>query len=63
MLFRSPVFALCAATAGLTGCVMRQPLMTALLLFLVFPVKAVFVLLAAAAIGALVPVPKGWLER
>ncbi len=37
--------------------------MTALLLFLVFPVKAAFVLLAAAAIGALVPVPKGWLER
>ena len=35
----------------------------ALLLFLVFPVKAAFVLLAAAAIGALVPVPKGWLER
>ena len=58
-----PVFALCATTAGLTGCVMRQPLMTALLLFLVFPVKAVFVLLAAAAIGALIPVPKRWMER
>lgn len=37
--------------------------MTALLLFLVFPVKAVFVLLAAAAIGALIPVPKRWMER
>lgn len=56
-----PVFALCACTAGLMGAVMRQPLMTALLLFLCFPVKGAFVLLAAAALGALVPVPKKWL--
>lgn len=52
-----PVFALCATTAALLGAVMRQPVMTALLLFLVFPVKAVFVLLIAAALGSLVPVP------
>lgn len=58
-----PVFALCATTAALLGTVMRQPVMTALLLFLVFPVKAVFVLLTAAALGALVPVPQAWLGR
>lgn len=58
-----PVFALCACTAGLLGTVMRQPVMTALLLFLCFPVKGAFVLLAAAAIGALVPVPKRWMEN
>lgn len=58
-----PVFSLCACTAGLMGAVMRQPLMTALLLFLCFPVKGAFVLLAAAALGALVPVPKKWLAQ
>lgn len=56
-----PVFALCACSAGLLGTVMRQPLMTTLLLFLCFPVKGAFVLLAAAALGALVPVPKKWM--
>lgn len=55
------VFALCACTAALLGAAMRQPVMTALLLFLCFPVKAAFVLLAAAALGALVPVPRAWL--
>lgn len=58
-----PVFALCACTAGLLGAVMRQPLMTALLLFLCFPVKTAFVLLVAAALGAVVPVPRRWLEH
>lgn len=57
-----PVFSLCACTAALMGAVMRQPVMTALLLFLCFPVKAAFVLLMAAAVGALVPVPKAWME-
>ncbi|WP_165170407.1 chloride channel protein [Adlercreutzia sp. ZJ242] len=55
------VFCLCACTAGLLGCVMRQPIMVALLLFLCFPVKGVLVMLAAAAIGAAVPVPRSWL--
>lgn len=41
---------------------MRQPIMTALLLFLCFPVKAAFVLLAAAALGSLVPVPARWMS-
>lgn len=55
------VFCLCACTAGLMGCVMRQPIMAALLLFLCFPVKGVLVMLAAAAVGAAVPVPRAWL--
>ena len=37
---------------------MRQPLMTVLLLFLCFPVKGIVVMLAAAALGAAVPLPK-----
>ncbi|MFR3091547.1 MAG: chloride channel protein [Eggerthella lenta] len=53
-----PVFCLCASTAALVGGVMRQPLMTVLLLFLCFPVKGIVVMLAAAALGAAVPLPK-----
>lgn len=53
-----PVFCLCACTAALVGGVMRQPLMTVLLLFLCFPVKGVVIMLAAAALGAAVPVPR-----
>lgn len=58
-----PVFSLCAVTAALIGAVMRQPLMAAALLFLVFPLAAAPVLFAAAAVGALVPVPKAWLGK
>lgn len=58
-----PVFCLCVVTAALVGAVMRQPVMCALLLFLVFPVRSVIVLLAAAALASLVPVPKRWLKR
>lgn len=57
-----PVFALCATTGALLGATMRQPLMAALLLFLVFPVKGAFVLLIAATIGYAIPVPSSWLE-
>ena len=56
-----PVFALCAVTAALIGAVMRQPLMAAAILFLVFPLAAAPILFVAAAVGALVPVPKSWL--
>ncbi|MCI2241351.1 chloride channel protein [Adlercreutzia faecimuris] len=56
-----PTFALCVASAALMGAVMRQPVMTALLLFLVFPVKAAPALLVAAALGAMVPVPARWM--
>ncbi|HIW76183.1 MULTISPECIES: chloride channel protein [Gordonibacter] len=53
-----PVFALCASTAALMGAVMRKPLMTVLLLFMCFPVKALVILLPAAALGAIIPLPK-----
>ncbi len=52
-----PVFALCAVTGALVGAVMRQPVMTMVLLFLVFPVAGAPVLLVAAAIGSVIPVP------
>lgn len=58
-----PVFALCVVCGTLIGTVMRQPVMAALLLLLVFPVKGVFVLLIACALGALVPIPRSWLGR
>lgn len=58
-----PVFALCAVTGALVGTVMRQPIMTMLLLFLVFPVKGVFILLIAAVIGYALPVPRPWVEK
>lgn len=56
-----PVFALCAVTGALIGTVMRQPIMTMVLLFLVFPVAGAPVLLVAAAIGSIVPVPSAWM--
>ena len=37
---------------------MRQPLMAALLLVMCFPLKGVIVMLAAAAIGAAIPLPR-----
>ena len=39
---------------------MRQPLMAVFLLFLCFPVKGVIVMLAAAALGAAIPLPKAF---
>lgn len=58
-----PTFALCAVTGALVGSIMRQPLMTMVLLFLVFPLKAAPVLLLAAALGALIPVPRRWVAK
>lgn len=52
------IFCLCAVTGALVGSVMRQPVMTMLLLFLVFPVKAAPLLLVAAAVGSVLPVPQ-----
>ncbi len=57
----NPEFCLCACTAGVLGAMMRQPLMAVLLLFLCFPVTGVVVMLAAALVGSIVPVPKRWL--
>lgn len=58
-----PVFCLCVVTAALLGATMRQPVMAALLLFLCFPLRSALFMLAAAAIGSLVPVPKKWLQK
>lgn len=58
-----PVFALCAVTGALVGAVMRQPVMTMVLLFLVFPVAGAPVLLVAAALASVIPVPRSWLGR
>ncbi len=58
-----PVFTLCVVTSALMGAVMRQPVMTALLLFLVFPVKGALVLLVAASAGSVIPVPRSWCGR
>ncbi len=56
-----PVFSLCAVTAALMGAVMRQPLVAAALLLLVFPLAGAPILFVAAAVGSLFPVPKSWL--
>ena len=53
-----PVFCVAACTAALMGAVMRQPLMAALLLIMCFPLKGVVVMLAAAVIGAAIPLPR-----
>lgn len=45
-------------TAACMGAVMRQPVMAALLLIMCFPVKGVVVMIAAAAIGAAIPLPR-----
>ena len=58
LLGADPVFCVAACTAATMGAVMRQPVMAGLLLILCFPLKGVVVLLAAAAIGAAIPLPK-----
>lgn len=47
-----PVSCLCICTAALMGGIMRQPVMTVLLLFLLFPVRGFVLMLVAACIGA-----------
>lgn len=53
-----PVSCVAGMHRGMHGAVMRQPVMTALLLIMCFPVKGVVVTIAAAAIGAAIPLPK-----
>ncbi|NHM15945.1 chloride channel protein [Eggerthellaceae bacterium zg-887] len=59
----NPEFCLCVCTAALMGAVMRQPLMCVLLLCLCFPARSIVVMLAAAAIGSILPLPKSWLAK
>ena len=47
-------------TAACMGAVMRQPLMAALLLVMCFPLRGVLVMIAAAAIGAAIPLPRAF---
>ncbi len=49
-----PVSCLCICCAAVMGGIMRQPIMTVLLLFLLFPVRGFFIMLVAACIGAAV---------
>lgn len=47
-----PVSCLCICSAAVMGGIMRQPIMTVLLLFLLFPIRAFLLMLAAAFIGS-----------
>lgn len=47
-----PVSCLCVCSAAVMGAIMRQPLMTVLLLFLLFPVRGFILMLIAACIGS-----------
>ena len=58
-----PAFCVAACTAATMASVMRQPLMVVLLLFLCFPPRGVAVMLAAAVIGAAIPLPKALHSR
>ena len=52
------VFCVAACTAALMGSVMRQPVMVVLLLFMCFPPAGIVCMLAAAALGSAIPLPK-----
>lgn len=47
-----PVSCLCICSAAVMGGIMRQPVMTVLLLFLLFPVRGFVLMLVAACIGS-----------
>ena len=49
-----PVSCLCICCAAVMCGIMRQPIMTVLLLFLLFPIRGFFIMLVAACIGAAV---------
>lgn len=53
-----PVFCMCACTGALVGCLTKQPILTVLLLFLCFPLKGVIIMIIAASIGSVIPLPK-----
>lgn len=52
------VFCAAVCIASLMGAVMRQPVMVVLLLFMCFPPSGVVCMLAAAAIGSAIPLPR-----
>lgn len=52
-----PIFCVAACTASAMGAVMRQPIMVVGLLLMCFPLKGIVVMIAAAVIGAAIPLP------
>ena len=55
-----PVLAAAAGAGAVVGGVMRKPILATLLLFLCFPINAAPVMLLAAGIACLIPLPKAW---
>lgn len=55
-----PVLCASVGAAAVVGGVMRKPILTVLLLFLCYPVTAAPVMLVAAFVGSIVPLPKAW---
>ncbi|MEG1512222.1 MAG: chloride channel protein [Raoultibacter sp.] len=58
-----PVFCIALCSAAVCGGVMRNPLMSAFLLILCFPITAIIALFLAAALGSALPLPKAWLPQ
>ena len=54
-----PVFCVAVCTASAMGAVMRQPAMVAGLLLMCFPPQGIVAMIAAAVIGAGIPLPRG----
>ena len=55
-----PVLAAAAGAGAVVGGVMRKPILATLLLFLCFPISASPVMLVAAGLACLIPLPKAW---
>ena len=55
-----PVLCASVGAAAVVGGVMRKPILTVLLLFLCYPITAAPVMLVAAFLGSIVPLPKAW---
>lgn len=53
-----PIFAAIVITATEIGLILRKPLVAALILLLCFPISAIPVLLVAAIIGSIIPLPE-----
>lgn len=53
-----PVFSVMVLTASEIGLITRKPVLTALILLLCFPMSGIVILLAAAAIASIIPIPQ-----
>ena len=52
------VFCACVTTTALMGLTMKKPLATVMLLMIVFPPRYIPIMLCAAVIAKLIPIPK-----